>query len=296
MDGNGAMTVYRIFLTSLLLDEYQYTDKQITLCVTDGWLDTTAGQIQQHRAAIKTVDGHDDRNDDLENYEEDVGTPMQELTLDVTHAEDRILKAATATRHPGHDLLCIDAWVSQLVQGRKWEELAHLLIHDRQLAIDLLSYEAVAAESPWGKDITELLPRLLGYIDDVKDTYFTTLSSTEDFKISQHAADLSNPSSTRRSPPAPPRVRKVEKHTSAIANSIKNSLKFASGLTSKYRQDPTPSNVNSNEKTRLLPLYQDEKTPTGSKTDLGEKSSRSDCRKEKQTRFCCGQCARLWPL
>lgn len=271
----GSMTLYQLLFTSLLLDEYQYMDKQVSLGVTDAWLDTTAGQIQQHRAAIETGDRHDDRNDDLDNYKRDVANPMQELTIDVTHAEDRILKAATGTRHPGHDLPYIDSWVYQLVQGCKWQELAHLLIHDRQLSIDLLSHEAVT-EEPSGQNLTEVFPRLLQHIDDVQDTYFTTLSSVKDFKISQHAADLSsNPSSTRSSPTAPPRVQKIEKHTSAIANSIKNSLKFASGLTSRHRQDPTTSNVSSNEKTRLLPLYQNEETPAGSKVDLGEKSSLS---------------------
>lgn len=276
-----SMTVYQLFFTSLLLVEYQYIDKQVPLAVTDdAWLDTTANQIQQHRTGPKTGEDDDDRNDNLENYryERDVANPMQELTLDVTHAEDRFLQAATATRHPGHDLLYIDSWVSQLVEGCKWQELAHLLVHDRQLAIGLLSHEAVAGDSPWGKDISVVLPRLLRYIDDVKDTYFTTLSSAEDFKISERAADLSsNPPSTKPGPMTPPRVRKVEKHTSAIANSIKNSLKFASGLTMRHRQDPTTSNVNSNEKTRLLPhVHQDEESPAGSKIDLGEKSSRLD--------------------
>lgn len=204
------MTAYQVFLTEMLL--YEYTSSK-PYDISD-WVLSGAAIIERHRAAmdddatdvpvdddasdvpvdddasdvstlVYETDGsthEDDHSDTEEAYQRLFVRPVEELTLDVAHVENRLCIAVAE-----QEKQCSGGHVQNLIQQCDWQKLAGTILKDREIALALSSYKSL-----WAVKLDyDAYGMILKGIDNMEATYYTNLSSPVLYRTSKYARDLS---------------------------------------------------------------------------------------------------------
>lgn len=245
-----SMIHYEALYTVMLLQDYiPENPSPIGMPLPFEWFIDRARTIQQHR---KRQSGQDDNDDDgfkKRDYEDTVLLPLKEMTLDVTHAENRLCGIATA-RLAGAKITGV--YVSRLILRCDWQKLAETLLYDRQLARDLCRHE------PMNPDLRrkDILPNIQRKMDELEHTYFTQLSSPHDFTISKYAASLlAVGESSPLTKIAVARMPDAEKKTKNTSSTIRNALRML-GI-GRSQNIPPLSDTQTSEKSPLIDFGQE---------------------------------------
>ncbi|KAG8165394.1 hypothetical protein KVR01_005669 [Diaporthe batatas] len=131
-------------------------------------------------------------NEDLKgDYHDGIVFPLNELALNVAHAEERLFSAEAEQLRMRSGA----GYVTELIRRTDWKKLAETLLNDRELAGDLFSEEPMLNDCFDNKTSKKVLDG----INKVERKYFVELSSPSKYTISKHAMDLS----ARYSPNSP---------------------------------------------------------------------------------------------
>lgn len=172
-------------LASLLWYDYVCPN---TLYRPSPWCGAVAFIIHEHRAGrVRT------------EYQDVVVLPLQEMALDRSHAEDRILLSGWHAKQAWEQQLEMlerrqppartrgrGGYVKQLVERCEWQSLARMLINDRALAraldpecfASIEDFETVTLDAN-----VRVLQTIQGMIDDLEKIYFLHVTSPTDFFI-----------------------------------------------------------------------------------------------------------------
>lgn len=166
------MGQYQLFLTDILLSEY--TGAAFTDTGSIGWLQECAAQIK--KAAT-------DVSDEFRAiFHEAVVFPVEELLLNQSHVERRLLMAATDIDLPR----ALGGHIQYLIECGDWHDLAKFLYYDRELALSLFKYQPILP----GLFDSGTSDRVLQGITSIQDKYFTDISSPTEYTTSKYAKDL----------------------------------------------------------------------------------------------------------
>lgn len=172
-------SLYTQHLASMLFYDYLYPNFDYRM---SPWCEAVAFTIREHRAGrVRT------------EYQDVVVLPLQEIALDRSHVEDRILLSRWDTkraceqqlemmerRQPPLQVHGRGGFVKRLIQRCEWQSLARMLINDRALA-RALDPECFA--SIGGFETARVLQTIQRAIDNIEMDYFLLLSSPTDFFI-----------------------------------------------------------------------------------------------------------------
>lgn len=179
------MVEFEQFISAYLQGEYLAKPFNLSGFILDAAL-----RVQQYRDGMG-----DDNDDDRMSYEDMVILPLEEMKLDVTYVEDKLLlAAATAAQHkkrPGtgivdHILRC------------DWPKVAGDLWADAQLALGLYSGNPLASDCYNTATHNHVMKEMKALQDD----YFTKLSSPTQFELTKRAM--------KQSPISPPPTPDLE--------------------------------------------------------------------------------------
>ncbi|KUI68641.1 hypothetical protein VM1G_03671 [Cytospora mali] len=118
-------------------------------------------------------------------YHDGIVYPLEEMTLNRSHVEDRICLAAAdheQQQPPG-------GYIRRLIRQCDWQKLAQTLLNDRELALDLFAFQSLIP----GCFDDNVRARVLQKMKSIECKYFTdlTLGNSAGFAISKHAMNLS---------------------------------------------------------------------------------------------------------
>lgn len=123
-----------------------------------------------------------DSNDWRGSYHDGVVFPLEEMTLNVAHAEERLLFVGSEQQEG----LSGAGYVTELIRRTDWKKLAETLLNDRELAgqLSLLPMIDSCLDDKKSR-------KVLDGIKKIEHKYFADLSSPTTYTISKHAMDLS---------------------------------------------------------------------------------------------------------
>lgn len=186
------MAEFQLLLTGMLLQDYAGLPYSAT-----SWATRRARTVRKYRAAIKysssdnlaqacdsdSSGADDDSNDLREAYYDGTVFPLEELTLNIAHAEDRLCFAGSEVQE-----VCSGAgYVTELIRRADWKKLAEILLNDRELARDLFSQLPIIPDCFNNKTHRKVIDG----IKKIEHKYFVDLSSPSTYTISKHAQSLS---------------------------------------------------------------------------------------------------------
>lgn len=226
------MLMFMAALSSALIHEYCRAPAQEEHGDAEYVAEKFVKLIKQHREFGRDSDGEDSE----QTYQHLVDSPIEELMLDLEHAENRFMAAAEIKKPRGST----PGTIHYFIKRCDWPSLAKMLVRDRELALAIL-------------DAGKQSPTMLGFfpkddaikvvqgISDIRDNYFTDLSSPTDFSLSKHAKKQSHPSSSDQTPASETRTvgqyLKPDRSAWASARSIADSIKGHLGdVRSRVRQ------------------------------------------------------------
>lgn len=189
--------------------------------------------IKQHRES-----GRDSNSEDSEqSYQDLVVAPVEELMLDHEHVENRFMAAAETCNMPKGS---IPGTVHYFIKRCDWPGLANTLVRDRELALAILD-AGKQSSTMLGLFPKDDAIKVVQGISDIRDKYFTDLSSPTDFTLSKHAKKQSPPSSSDQTSASETRTvgqyLKPDRSAWASARSIADSIKGHLGdVRSRVRQ------------------------------------------------------------
>ncbi|KAK7718114.1 hypothetical protein SLS63_010499 [Diaporthe eres] len=132
---------------------------------------------------VETLDRHYSTGDKVDKdnklYQQTVAIPIKEMMLDQEHVEKRI-RIAAAQPYPTGEIY-------RLIDECDWANLAAMLIDDRKLAVTLYGQRPLDPKS-YNDNISKIVLRKM---DEIRDKYFTDLSSASRYATSKHARDFS---------------------------------------------------------------------------------------------------------
>lgn len=162
---------YQGFLaTSILLDYAGHSPREAGL---ESWVSSHVETLDKHYSTGDKVDK------DNKLYQQTVAIPIKEMMLDQEHVEKRI-RIAAAQPYPTGEIY-------RLIDECDWANLAAMLIDDRKLAVTLYGQRPLDPKS-YNDNISKIVLRKM---DEIRDRYFTDLSSASRYATSKHARDLS---------------------------------------------------------------------------------------------------------
>lgn len=192
------MLQFQSHLTGLLLHDYAGESYSPT-----EWVTLRATTVRQKNAAMRfrsselaqahdsdDVEAHDsdssdqegDNNDWEESYHDGIVLPLEEMTLNVAHAEERLFSAESEQQG-----LSGAGYVTELIRRTDWKKLGETLLNDRELARVLFSKKSIVEDCFDDKTSRKVFDG----IKRVEQKYFVHLISPATYTISKHAMDLS---------------------------------------------------------------------------------------------------------
>lgn len=226
------MLMFMAALSSALIHEYCRAPAQEEHGDAEYVAEKFVKLIKQHRESGRDSDGEDSE----QSYQHLVGSPIEELMLDLEHAENRFMTAAETCNPRSSTPGTIHYFISRC----NWPSLANILVKDRELVFAIIE---ARKQSPTmlGLFPKEDAVKVVQGISDIRDEYFTDLSSPTDFTLSKHAKKQSPPSSSNQSSATQPgtvgQYLKPDRSAWASARSIAGSIKGHLGdVRSRVRQ------------------------------------------------------------
>ncbi|KAG8157351.1 hypothetical protein KVR01_012735 [Diaporthe batatas] len=217
----GNLIGYQWFLAkSIILDYAGHSQREINM---DSWV---SRRIEELDLPQKT--GGESKNDrDSRIYQQTIATPIKELMLDQGHVEKRIRLAAAEPYPTGQ--------IYRLIDECDWSTLAMMLSRDRELAVTLYSGKPLDPKS-YDDNIAKIVLREM---DEVRDRYFTELSSPSTYTTSKHAQERS--ARKEAGLPLEPVTRRRQEGdwVSAAAKGIFNKVVSSLGLGAGARPGPS---------------------------------------------------------
>lgn len=203
------LVMYQEILASRLLCDY--AGEHSTSDATDRWLQKQAALIKQHSKSAtgsgenSQQDGEGDKEGKMvvvgreeEEYQKDIVRPLDELMLDVTHAENHLIAAAEAI---GQQEVSPGSRIRQFIDKCDWPALAETIVKDVNLLVEL--WELHHYDDPFSPQLSldkDKANRISKGISKIKYTYFATLSKDGTaFTLSKHAMELSLSPGTKQS-------------------------------------------------------------------------------------------------
>lgn len=146
----------------------------------------------------------DKSDEDISLYQRTFAGPLKEMMLDKDHVEHRMTLAAARPTYP-------TGAIYRLTDQCDWPSLASILIKDRELAVVLYSQKPLKSHF-YDDNIRKIVLR---NIDEVRDKYFTELSSASTYTISKRAKELSVKRTTGQPPSS--ELNRLSEVDSAVA-------------------------------------------------------------------------------
>lgn len=158
------------FATSILLDYAGHSPREAGL---EPWVVRHVETLNKHHSTGEITD------QDIKLYQQTFASPIREMMLDQDHVEKRI-RIAVAQPYPTGEIY-------RLIDECDWANLAAMLIDDRALAVTLYGQKPLDPKS-YNDNIAKIVLRKM---DEIRDRYFTDLSTASTYTTSKHARDLS---------------------------------------------------------------------------------------------------------
>lgn len=193
------MGIFQMELTGMLLHDYVGKSYSPT-----SWVSDRAETVRKKNAAVQHTSSDDsiqtrdsggsaahkndrsdsdsDSNNWRQGYHDGIVFPLEEMTLDVAHAEERLLFAGTEQQERVSGV----GYVTELIRRTDWKKLAETLLHDRQLVRDLSLQPMIELFFDDKKS-----RKVLDGIKRIEHKYFVVLSSPTTYTISKRAMELS---------------------------------------------------------------------------------------------------------
>lgn len=185
------MIQFQTELTGMLLHDYVDESYSPTM-----WVSKRADTVKQKNAAVNHTSSNDliqtchsdgsdsdsDGDDWRGSYHDGVVFPLEEMTLNIAHAEERLLFAGSEQQERPSSA----GYVAELIRRTDWKKLAETLLNDRELAGELVLQPMIDSCLDDKKS-----RKVLDGIKKIERKYFADLSSPTIYTISKHAMDLS---------------------------------------------------------------------------------------------------------
>ncbi|ROV90219.1 hypothetical protein VMCG_10250 [Cytospora schulzeri] len=228
--------LFQMFLTAKLLEDYMGKSYNAV-----PWVLGQANVVEQHSAGTA--------NDGSKTaaYQVHIIYPVEELSLNRIHVENKLKAAAARQQHPGGD-------IQRLIDQCDWPNLATALINDRELAAELFQQTPLNPECFNANTGKKVLLR----IDEVTAKYFTQLTSSSIYTLSKQAIHRSARRGSSTTDPTTPDILRYKEEPALVAGAkslydrLANGLRLGGTSTKLRSLAHTASSASLDEKSRLM--------------------------------------------